>query len=569
MVITFLSSTSHRESNPTWMPGTDARYLPQTFMGLTRQFFGVPSTESKFSKHYLTSLPQQSERGAAVDPECTTKVKTAHVFCEGNDIYDATLNLTNVLENNNKFYILQILKDNATQNYSVWFRWGRVGLRGQSMLTSCGDDVEEAKRLFCEKFFAKTLNEWGNRSEFESVPGKYDLVKVNYSNEEEENDEKKGNGKSRLKKSRRTPPSKLDKKLQAVINLICDMQTMDDCLKEMRFDASKLPLGKLTRDQITAGYESLKKIERCIKAAKQSRNALANACNEYYTRIPHCFGMRRPPLITDLDSVKTEIALLEVLSDAEVTVRTIKKMSGSKKNPIDMKYDQMMYSLEAIGHSSNEFGIIEAYLHNTHGPTHVFFKLKLIDLFKCHRKNGKENENDGFYDINNQTSLLPVYRFSMLLWHGSRLVNWYSILCSGLKIAPPEAPSTGYMFGKGIYFADISSKAANYCMTTEQKNVGLVLLCEVALGKQAELTEADCQAAEHLGKCNSVKGVGKLTPDPSENYKLPDGCVIPLGHPVPNRLTQETCLQYNEYIVYDLSQIRLRYLAKLKFTYEC
>ena len=50
-----------------------------------------------------------------------------------------------------------------------------------------------------------------------------------------------------------------------------------------------------------------------------------------------------------------------------------------------------------------------------------------------------------------------------LLWHGSRLTNWVGILSQGLRIAPPEAPVTGYMFGKGVYFADMSSKSANYC----------------------------------------------------------------------------------------------------------
>jgi poly [ADP-ribose] polymerase len=69
-----------------------------------------------------------------------------------------------------------------------------------------------------------------------------------------------------------------------------------------------------------------------------------------------------------------------------------------------------------------------------------------------------------------------------LLWHGSRLTNYVGILSKGLKIAPLEAPSTGYMFGKGIYFADMVSKSANYCLATKINNVGLVLLCEVALG---------------------------------------------------------------------------------------
>jgi Poly(ADP-ribose) polymerase catalytic domain. len=51
-----------------------------------------------------------------------------------------------------------------------------------------------------------------------------------------------------------------------------------------------------------------------------------------------------------------------------------------------------------------------------------------------------------------------------------------------LRIAPPEAPVTGYMFGKGIYFADMVSKSANYCCTSPDNSVGLMLLCEVALG---------------------------------------------------------------------------------------
>ncbi|CAJ0565239.1 unnamed protein product, partial [Mesorhabditis spiculigera] len=43
----------------------------------------------------------------------------------------------------------------------------------------------------------------------------------------------------------------------------------------------------------------------------------------------------------------------------------------------------------------------------------------------------------------------------MLLWPGSGVPNYGGILSQGLRIAPPEAPVTGYMFGKGVYFADI------------------------------------------------------------------------------------------------------------------
>lgn len=49
----------------------------------------------------------------------------------------------------------------------------------------------------------------------------------------------------------------------------------------------------------------------------------------------------------------------------------------------------------------------------------------------------------------------------------------------GLRIAPPEAPVTGYMFGKGVYFADMFSKSANYCCSTQPAGAGVLLLCEV------------------------------------------------------------------------------------------
>lgn len=82
----------------------------------------------------------------------------------------------------------------------------------------------------------------------------------------------------------------------------------------------------------------------------------------------------------------------------------------------------------------------------------------------------------------------------MLLWHGSRLTNYVGILSQGLRIAPPEAPSTGYMFGKGVYFADMVSKSANYCYTNSQSNISCMLLCEVALGNMNEKLYADYNA---------------------------------------------------------------------------
>lgn len=67
----------------------------------------------------------------------------------------------------------------------------------------------------------------------------------------------------------------------------------------------------------------------------------------------------------------------------------------------------------------------------------------------------RDAENQAFGEAG-YDKLEPGQR--LLLWHGSRSTNFAGILKQGLRIAPPEAPVTGYMFGKGIYLADVSYK---------------------------------------------------------------------------------------------------------------
>ena len=37
------------------------------------------------------------------------------------------------------------------------------------------------------------------------------------------------------------------------------------------------------------------------------------------------------------------------------------------------------------------------------------------------------------------------------------------------------------LFGKGVYFADMVSKSANYCVTSKTNPTGLMPICDVAL----------------------------------------------------------------------------------------
>jgi poly [ADP-ribose] polymerase len=88
-----------------------------------------------------------------------------------------------------------------------------------------------------------------------------------------------------------------------------------------------------------------------------------------------------------------------------------------------------------------QYQLVESMVKNTHAPTHTEYTLEMLDLFSVSRK------EEDFVAVEGQPNTL--------LWHGSRQGNFAGILSEGLRIAPKEAPSTGFMFGKGIYFADL------------------------------------------------------------------------------------------------------------------
>lgn len=153
------------------------------------------------------------------------------------------------------------------------------------------------------------------------------------------------------------------------------------------------------------------------------------------------------------------------------------------------------------------------YVTNTHAATHKAYRLEVIDIFEL----VKEEELSRYRsDIPNK----------QLLWHGSRLTNFVGILSQGLRIAPPEAPVTGYMFGKGVYFADMVTKSANYCFTSKENNTGLILLCEVALGNVNEKFYADYYANLLPEGKQSTKGCGKTAP---KEGKMLGDVLVPCG----------------------------------------
>ncbi|XP_050138423.1 poly [ADP-ribose] polymerase 2-like isoform X6 [Malus sylvestris] len=459
-----------------------------------------------------------TKKGAAVlDQWLPDDIKAHyHVLQLGDDIYDAMLNQTNVGHNNNKFYLIQVLESDVGGSFMIYYRWGRVGVKGQNKLAPHASR-ESAINEFKQKFYDKTRNDWSNRKMFQPIPSCYMWIEMDYNEKEEQSAVEEKNG-SAL--GRQPLETQLEPCIAKFISLICNIGMMKQHMMEIGYNADKLPLGKLSKSTILKGYNILQRISDVIGSS--NRKLIEQLSGEFYTVIPHDFGFKKMHnfVIDTPQKLKHKLEMVEALGEIEVATKLLKDDTGMQGDPLYSSYQRLHCELTPVGADSHEF-----------------------DMFSSTKNR-------------------------MLLWHGSRLTNWAGILSQGLRIAPPEAPVTGYMFGKGVYFADMFSKSANYCYASNGCTSGVLLLCEVALGDMAELLTAKYDADKlPVGKL-STKGVGGTEPDFSEAQLLDDGVVVPLGKPKENTSRPKGSLLYNEYIVYNVEQIRMRYVVQVNFNFK-
>lgn len=543
----------------------------------------VPSKIAKLNKDDDTSDNKADDeakkmvtvvkRGAApVDP-MSTLVNTHQVYSNAESVWDAMLNQTEVGSNKNKFYVIQLLHPIGNDTKCcLYTRWGRVGENGSSQIKGPWLSFL-AINEFKKQFKSKSGVAWPQRFGMVAAKGKYTWLERVFEGE----DSKAESSGSDSKEDEPVPDSKLPPELQAFCNLIFSSKLIDAHLSSMNYDAYKLPLGKLAKSTILNGFAALKKLAEVVEYPDgdiaKSLGGFQTACetltSEYYSIIPHVFGRTRPTVISNQDLLKRELDLVDALGDMEIAHKLISAPTtvdddGKPLNPLDAHFRSLgLNSMDPVAQNSSEFKALECYVSDTHGQTH-FFKSTVVHAFRVEREAETSAWLAKGYDK------LPVGD-RMLLWHGSRTTNFAGILKQGLRIAPPEAPVTGYMFGKGVYFADMMSKSAGYCYAGLSNQIGVLLLCEVAVKPFLEMKAANYNADEDCKKSKrlATKGVGTTQPTNWQDAGLAlgheelEGVYMPKGK-ASTVNPPNTYLMYNEYIVYDPSQIRLRYLLMVK-----
>ncbi|KAK8763975.1 hypothetical protein V5799_033404 [Amblyomma americanum] len=482
---------------------------------------------------------------AAVEPD-SGLADIAHVYTKGDEIYSSVLGLVDVSHGTNSYYKLQLLESDNRNRYWVFRAWGRVGTSVGGHKVEEMDSLHEAKNHFKSLFEEKTGNLWEDRKDFVKQPNRFYPLELDYGQESVD--------KKQLKPCK---DSKLHTAVQQLICLIFDVNNFEKTMLEFEIDLTKMPLGKLSKRQIQKAYSVLTELSELVKSGG-TNNQFLDASNRFYTLIPHDFGMNKPTILSDDKLIEQKVNMLSSLLEIEVAVNLLKsegETEEDKLHPVDFHYSQLKADIQVLDRSHEDFALLSKYVETTHAETHRSYKLEILELFKVAR-NGEAKRFKPFRKLPNRK----------LLWHGSRLANFAGILSQGLRIAPPEAPVTGYMFGKGLYFADMVSKSANYCCTSPSSPIGLLLLCDVALGNMYERKNADF-ITKLPPNYHSTKGVGMTYPDPKYKVLRPDGVEVPLGPSVKDTKAGGSSLLYNEYIVYDTAQVTIQYLMKVKFNY--
>uniref|UniRef100_A0A183BU97 Poly [ADP-ribose] polymerase n=1 Tax=Globodera pallida TaxID=36090 RepID=A0A183BU97_GLOPA len=433
-------------------------------------------------------------------PQCDV-ADTCHVYLdpETKQPWQANLSVVDISRGKNSYYKLQIVKEDYGSNFYLFRSWGRIGTSiGGTKTNAYGTDREDCVGEFKRLFEEKSLNDWESyiAGEFKKKPGGMDILDVDFI--------EKKNDISTPTVDVENSVSNLPRPVKEILSMVFDVNLFTDTLREFEIDLTKMPLGRLSRAQGQDG-----------QVQPVSRGVFVDFTNRFYTLIPHATGLKSPPILDNINTLKEKCSMLDNLLAIEIAYNLLKseEKDAGVKDAFDLRYEKLNCKMEVL-------------------------------------KIEREVESKRFKkDIGNLH----------LLWHGSRLSNYVGILSQGLRISPPEAPVTGYMFGKGIYFADMVTKSANYCYVMNGQ--GLLLLCEVALGDIQEEKNGREIKKPKRGK-NSVKGIGGTVPN-SDEFENLNGATIPCGKPI-KLDAKDLSLLYNEFVVYDEAQIRLKYLVSVK-----
>lgn len=411
-------------------------------------------------------------------------------------VQSAVLNRTSLEANNNKFYVLELHE--ADGKYRLFTHYGRVGTEG--IREGRFDDNRDV-----------ILGEYG-RILREKTSLRKGYIAVDVAKATVGSSSLRTMTEQRKEGTRGLKQSALHPDVARFVEHIYD-ETKAELVRRI-----ETPLGSLSRTQIEKGADALRAIRFAI--ARGHTNNIVPLTSQYYSLVPHRLGRWTDPndvAINSIEKADSEEELLQLMRD-------VFHVQGDLEAEVDRKYRALGAHLNIVDENSPDYHRVEKKILGTQSNRH-FFKLKIRKIFRACLP-----EERGHF-VREGQSVGNVQE----LFHGTKSSNMVGILTRGLLIAPKNVPVSGYMFGKGIYFADQSTKSAQYSLMHAAKDrpSGYLFLADVALGRVKK------------------ERVPKYREEAPDRHHSVQGC-------------KGLHLVHNEFIIYRTSQCTLRYIVEFE-----
>jgi len=194
--------------------------------------------------------------------------------------------------------------------------------------------------------------------------------------------------------------------------------------------------------------------------------------------IPRDFGMKRispKDIIGGISDIQKENDILDGLDASFAGLQTVKSTAKkTTKEDAPSIFDVSMEIVEdkkIISYVKNLYQSTRKSMHSSNNlSVQTVYAVTIAPMKDAYDKRGSKMTN------------------IMQLWHGTKASNLLSILRQGLVIPPSSSNHcTGRMYGNGVYFSCISTKALNYATNFWGSSGSIdrtfMFLADVAMGK--------------------------------------------------------------------------------------
>lgn len=429
----------------------------------------------------------------------------------------AVLQVTDIKNNNNKYYAIELHSGKGPHPFCVFTHYGRTDdldtnpNAGQKEVRFCPTQ-QAAEALYTSIYKQKTSprkgykelalasSKIGSQAARGTSSGDVDAKTLKLADKKA-----KAAGKTNKPVKVATKKVTIDQPVQDLVQYLYSEATTaltKTVNAKITAQGIETPLGVLTLGQIDKGEAILDELYELFKGKKKSRDAMIDKSGEFYTVIPHRLGRTRSAIAA---AVIDSMAAFQQKQDTLQLMRDMLEITDSKhggknvlfEDDVQSRYEALGCQIEALAPGDSTFKKIADHVLKSQIKTK---NIKVKRVFTLKRPG---EWKDFATKVGNEK----------LLFHGSNIKNWVGILTRGILL-PKIVVSLGVdrtdegWLGSGIYFGDASCTAAFYTAPGKLKT-RFMAVARVALGKQKKYTKITYglkSPPKGFDSCHGVRG---------------------------------------------------------------